>query len=280
MNIVTTTSVFPPCYPAEKALMRLKNCGFTHLDLAFDYCVQDPQFPFMTDSWEDWAKRLAAFAEKNGVRYTHAHANGNAACRTVPMLRSFKVCRILGIPYMVVHPLFRDDNGKNIDSVDEFVTANVTAIRPLLEIAEENGVTILSENLLWGASIQPSAIDALVNAVDSPHFGWCYDTGHAHAFGIGAEALIGLTHAPLSLHMQDNHGKGGDEHLLPGDGTIDWTHFLHVLNEIGYQGDVVLEAHHQSLDAKDEEREGILCELYRRAEQMRDMLVALKSNHQ
>ena len=278
MNIVTTTSVFPPCYSAENALTRLKNCGFTHLDLAFDYCVQDPSFPFMTDAWEDWAKCLSAFAEENGVRYTHAHANGNAACRSVPMVRSFKVCRILGIPYTVVHPLFRDADGKSIDSIDEFVTVNASAIKPLLEIAEENNVTILSENLLWGASIQPSAIDALVEAVNSPYFGWCYDTGHAHAFGIEADALIGLKHAPLSLHMQDNHGKGGDEHLLPGDGTLDWTQFLNVLVKIGYQGDLVLEAHHQSLDAKDEEREGILCELYRRTEQMRDMLTALKSN--
>lgn len=279
MKIVTTTSVFPPCYSAEHALMRLKSCGFTSLDLAFDYCVQDPKFPFMTDSWEDWAKRLSAFAAENGVLYTHAHADGNAACRSVPMLRSFKVCRMLGISYMVVHPLFCDADGKNIDSVDAFVEVNATAIQPLLEIAEENNVTILSENLLWGASIQPSAIDALVEAVDSPYFGWCYDTGHAHAFGIGADALLGLKHAPLSLHIQDNHGNGGDEHLLPGDGTIDWTRFLHVLNQIGYQGDLVLEAHHQSLDAKDEERKGILCELYRRATQMRDTFTSLRANH-
>ncbi|MBQ8311065.1 MAG: sugar phosphate isomerase/epimerase [Clostridia bacterium] len=279
MNIVTTTSVFPPCYHAEKALTRLHNCGFSHLDLAFDYLVQECDFPFVTDAWENWAKRLGEHSERLGVRYTHAHANGNAACRSVPMLRSFKVCRILGIPYMVVHPLFRDADGKNIDSIDAFVEVNAAAVKPLLEIAEENNVTILSENLLWGASIQPAAIDALVEAVNSPYFGWCYDTGHAHAFGIEANALIGLKHVPLSLHMQDNHGKGGDEHLLPGDGTIDWSQFLRVLVEIGYKGDIVLEAHHQSLDARDEDREAILCELYRRAEKMKAELVALQNNH-
>ena len=50
--------------------------------------------------------------------------------------------------------------------------------------------------------------------------------------------------------------------------------------EIGYRGELVLEAHHQSLDAKDGEREEILCELYRRAEQMRDTLTSMKINHQ
>ena len=278
MNIVTTTSVFPPCYPAEAALDRLLKCGFHHLDFAFDYAVQQPDYPFMTDAWEDWAKRLADYAKERGVRYTHAHADGSAASRSTSMLRSFEVCRILGISYLVVHPLFRDASGKNIESIDEFVSVNATAIRPLLEHAEKNGVTVLSENLLWGASIQPKAISDLVGEVNSPYFGWCYDTGHANAFGIKADSLIGLANAPLSLHVQDNHGKGGDEHLLPGDGTIDWTQFLNVLVKIGYQGDLVLEAHHQSLDAKDEERENILRELYRRAEQMRDTLTALKSN--
>ena len=66
MNIVTTTSVFPPCYPPKLALSRLKACGFRHLDLAFDYLVQEDDFPFVTDAWEAWAHDLADFAKKNG----------------------------------------------------------------------------------------------------------------------------------------------------------------------------------------------------------------------
>jgi sugar phosphate isomerase/epimerase len=74
---------------------------------------------------------------------------------------------------------------------------------------------------------------------------------------------------PLSLHIQDTHGPGsGDEHLLPGDGSIDWKEFLHILHDIGYKGELVLEAHHQSYAAPDEEKDGILTELLRRAEKM------------
>ena len=62
----------------------------------------------------------------------------------------------------------------------------------------------------------------------------------------------------------------GDEHLLPGDGNIDWKEFLRVLHEIGYEGELVLEAHHQSYDAPDEEKDGILKELLVRAEKMLD----------
>ena len=78
---------------------------------------------------------------------------------------------------------------------------------------------------------------------------------------------------PLSLHVQDNHGPGsGDEHLLPGDGVIDWKRFLDLLVEIGYRGDLVLEAHHQSLEASDGERDAILADLLGRAEKMRAYL--------
>ena len=132
-------------------------------------------------------------------------------------------------------------------------------------------MTILTENLLWGSSISPLVIADLVRAVDSPYFGWCLDTGHMHCCGIPMTALRGVSVPPLSLHIQDNHGKGsGDQHLLPGDGTIDWKEFLDILKEIGYQGDLVLEAHHQSLNAPDEAREPILADLCNRAVKMRD----------
>ena len=77
-----------------------------------------------------------------------------------------------------------------------------------------------------------------------------------------------------SMHIQDNHGKR-DEHLLPGDGTIDWKAFLNILNNIGYQGDLVLEAHHQTQDAPDEERKAILAELLFLTQKMKRYLETL-----
>ena len=275
MNIVTTTSVFPPCYSQKQTIMRLKACGFRHLDLALDYCVQEDDFPFVTPAWREWAMDLAAFAKEQGVQYTHAHAEGDVTVHTDRMIRGFEVCRILGISYMVIHPVYRDENGQYVHNAEQFISMNAQAVRPLLAHAERTGVVILSENLLRGASIPPSVIAELVERVNSPWFGWCYDTGHANAFDITADVLIGLKHPPRSLHMQDNHGFCKDEHLLPGDGTIDWNRFLEVLHVIGYKGDLVLEAHHQSLEAPDEEREAILSDLYARAASMKRIFASL-----
>ena len=276
MNIVTTTSVFPYNYPCEKALLRLADVGFTHLDLAMDYCGGDPDCLFGSDGWEKWANDLRELAEKNGVKYSHSHAWGDAASRDYRTFRCFDVCRILGAKYSVVHPVYKHSDGSFIRDDEEFVKVNAEAIKPLLEHAEKNGVAILSENLLWGSSIRATAISALAKEINSPYFGWCYDTGHANAHDLSARELLKCEIAPISLHVQDNNGHYRDEHLLPGDGNIDWKEFLDVLRTVDYKGEFVLEAHHQSLEAKDEDRDAILSELLSRAEKMREYFLSLK----
>ena len=264
-QIVTTTSVFPPEYPAEGTLDRLAKVGYTHLDMAFDYCTH-PDSPFMGEGWREWAVSLRKKAEALGVRYTHSHACGDAASRSVPMLRCFEACELLGIRYLVVHPIFQQD-GKTVTDDAAFIRINAEAIRGLLPYAERHGVIILSENILWGSSVYPTVIADLVKAVNSPYFGWCYDTGHVNCIGVPLSDLRRVSVPPLSLHVQDNDGSG-DQHSLPGDGTIDWKEFLTILHGIGYKGELVLEAHHQSLYAPDRERDTILTELLRRAEKM------------
>ena len=273
MNIVTTTSVFPYNYPCEDALLRLSASGFKHLDLAMDYCAADPDCLFSSDSWEKWAEDLRTLGEKNGVVYTHSHAFGDASSKDYRTLRCFDVCRVLGTKYSVLHPIYKHEDGSFIYDDEEFVKVNAEAIKPFLEHAEKNGVTLLSENLLWGSSIKATAISALVKEVNSPYFGWCYDTGHANAHDISCRELLKCEVVPLSLHVQDNNGHKRDDHLMPGDGSIDWKEFLDVLRTIGYEGEFVLEAHHQSLEARDEDRDGILKEIYRRSLLMRDYLI-------
>ena len=267
MNIVTTTSVFPPGYPSENALARLAAVGYTHLDMAFDYCTH-PDFPFMGEGFRAWAEDLRRRADALGVRYTHAHACGGATSRDVATLRCFEVCEILGIHHMVLHPTESKDGRRIMDS-EEFIRVNRDAYLPLLPYAEKHNVILLTENLLVGPCADPAVIAELVRAVNSPWFGWCLDTGHIHCSGHAMTEVRRVCTPPLSLHIQDNHGReSGDQHALPGDGTIDWKEFLDILCEIGYRGELVFEAHHQSLYAADHEREAILSELLFRARKM------------
>ena len=273
MEIVTTTSVFPIGTDHFHIVDRLAKIGYTALDMAFDYCELGDA-AFMSDHYENWALRLREHAEKQGVRFTHSHASFDADATGDIVARNLRCAEILGIPYMVVHPVFHDAQERIYTDAEEYLDINRALFSSLAEAAEAYHVTLLCENLLWGASIPPAVQCELVRRVNSPNFGWCFDTGHAHRCGLPQTSLLGLPIPPLSLHVQDNHGSH-DEHLLPGDGTIDWKEFLDSLRAIGYAGDLVLEAHHQSIDAPDDRRDTILSDLLTRAQKMRDYCKAL-----
>ena len=268
-RIVTTTSVFQPGYPAEKAIDRLAELGFEALDMALDYWTQDKASPFLGGGYLRWAASLKRRAEEAGVPYTHSHAPGEAAGNP-NIERSIRAAGALGAGYVVLHPVWRDGDGAVIEDEEAFIGRNAEAVAPWLNMARDCGVVILSENLLWGASKDPRVIARLVERVSSAHFGWCYDTGHANCFGYSPAVLRECAIAPLSLHIQDNHGDLRDEHLIPGDGTVDWKAFVSALKDVGYSGDCVLEAHHQSLEAPDERRYEILKRLLERARILRN----------
>ena len=268
-RIVTTTSVFEPGYPAIKAADRLASIGFEGLDMALDYQTE-PGSPFMSDGYGKWAYELREHAEKTGVPYTHAHAPGEAG-NDPTVIRAIETAAILGAGFIVVHPVFRE-NGKIIEAAERFIAVNAKAYGACIEAAEKHNIAVLSENLLWGASKDPRVIAGLVKVLDTPYFGWCFDTGHANCFDIPPSVLRECACAPRSLHIQDNNGAGMDEHLIPGDGTVDWNSVVDNLKAVSYAGDCVLEAHHQSLDAQDSERDAILSRLLGSARRLRRMM--------
>jgi len=274
MQVITTTSVFPPAMDPLLTLPRLAKLGFDGLDIAFDYCTA-PDHPFMRD-WARWADALHTAAQQNGIALTHSHASFDASGRGDIVTHTMDAAARMGIRFLVVHPLFRDAAGNFYHDAETFIRLNAEAYLPILTEADRYGITVLTENLLWGASILPSAIDALVSEVHAPQFGWCFDTGHAHQFGHSANDLLTCRNVPLSLHIQDNNGVPmQDLHWMPGDGTIDWAQFLTALKRCGYTGAFVLEAHHQTLDAPDEARDAILTEMLRRSRQMTETYLAL-----
>ncbi|MBQ8943355.1 MAG: sugar phosphate isomerase/epimerase, partial [Clostridia bacterium] len=244
--------------------------GYEGIDMGFDYWVFDGS-PFLKDDYLEWARSLKARADKAGIPYTHAHAPGEANSGDV-IYRSIEAASVLGAKYLVIHPIWKDENGKIIESRSKFISVNAEAIKKLLPKAEKCGVILLSENILWGASKDPRIIAELVKEVNSDYFGWCFDTGHAHCSGYKMSVLEKCAVVPLSLHIQDNDGTG-DGHLIPGDGTVNWDEFIAVLKKIGYCGDcVMVEAHHQSLTASDAQRDEILTRLLEEAEKLRDRM--------
>jgi len=81
-------------------------------------------------------------------------------------------------------------------------------------------VRVLVENLTSDATT-PEHLITVLEMAHLDQIDVCLDLGHAHIAPGIAEAIGILGKRIVQLHVHDNHGLK-DEHLWPGDGTIDW----------------------------------------------------------
>ncbi len=70
--------------------------------------------------------------------------------------------------------------------------------------------------------------------------GVCIDTGHAWLGGWWDEFVRVAGGRLVHIHANDNHGER-DDHLVPGDGRIEWSRIRDSLRTAGFSGWIVLE---------------------------------------
>jgi sugar phosphate isomerase/epimerase len=89
-----------------------------------------------------------------------------------------------------------------------------------------------------------SRAGALVHLVEDDlediDVGVCFDSGHANIDGDVVEAIEIVSGHLVTTHLHDNNGRQ-DQHLVPGDGTIDWAGVMLALQKVGYDGALILE---------------------------------------
>jgi len=140
------------------------------------------------------------------------------------------------IPFrnLVVHLGERDDvwSPRTIENA-------VTALEHLGAFAHALGVRILIENLLSEAT-SPEHLMLILEMGHLPQVGICLDLGHAH-MTVGVDSAIATMNNQIAqVHVHDNHGTK-DEHLWPGDGTIDWPTTVQGLKGLKEPPAIVLE---------------------------------------
>ena len=199
---------------------------------------------------------LAAFFRSNPLTAWSMHAPlypdremGRSGAPAVNLLHAEKSRRIAAmdeikraletaeqIPFrnLVVHLGERNDEWS-----PRSVEHALTALERLGAFARPLGVRPLVENLLS----EPTTPEHLVEILASGHLdqiGVCLDLGHAQ-ITVGVPAAIAtLGDRIVQVHAHDNHGLK-DEHLFPGDGTIDWPAATAALNALPAPPAVVLE---------------------------------------
>lgn len=174
--------------------------------------------------------KINAIAKRSGIRFAAAHgllgmdfdlgyADKNALDEHRRFL--FELAEIGVITYTVHPGMHHPVSGMGRNLGEKFWTRFEHSLTVLLPVAEQTGITLALENTY--EPFEPLArMVKLVNSFHHPRLGLCLDVGHANISGIGIEAFFELM-APLMVtcHLHDNNGMK-DEHIAPGQGTIDW----------------------------------------------------------
>ncbi len=90
----------------------------------------------------------------------------------------------------------------------------------------------------------PQQIRPLLDALDSPQVRFCFDTGHANAFGSApyGEWMEMLGDRLGEIHIHDNDGTT-DEHLPVGEGNFPFRELLALVRQKNLQADPHVESH-------------------------------------
>lgn len=222
-----------------------------------------------------FARQLKKVGEDNGIFCNQSHAPFPPAHPKIrDMMKQAIACTAeAGGKICVIHPLHLDTPRRNAEFYGE-----------LLPFAKQHGVQIATENLLSrprgsdryypAMGSTPESYLALLQAVDDPDFVACLDLGHAeiHAGGSSAVELIRALGPKLqALHIHDNDHHT-DQHRLPFTGSIDYLPILQALKQVGYQGQLTMEATEHIRSFGREELPQAMEALARTAMRLRNML--------
>lgn len=212
--------------------------------IVFDRARNDPAFT------ESFFRQ----AERHGISFTDAHvpwtpvwALNTPSQYKDAMLknnqRALELCGQAGCRTLTIH--IGDNICLGDFSLEQGREDLDRTLEILIPIAEKNKVVLCIENII-APTDQPPELLRCFQKFSSDHFGCCYDSGHANvmAYSPGkdpekmssrlrddlwhgkvefykGDALQDLLPYIVTCHLHDNDGFG-DQHLLPGKGTISW----------------------------------------------------------
>lgn len=252
MKIATTTGdlrAYLGIDGAAETTRLLAQCGFRHIDLNMyhNFCAGSA---LCSDNWEKWAEEIRRAGEGSGVDFVQAHGSdggffpGEERERRIGMLkRELRVCKMLGIPNIVVHAVWRSGGDR-----EEFMTENARFYRELLPTAEETGVRVCTENtcrqnLPNYFLFEGKDFNELRERVGNhPLFGCCWDVGHANCQAVDQyENIMTLGDGLKAVHIHDSN-FGADAHMIPFQGSVNYDAVINGLLDAKFGGYFTLEA--------------------------------------
>jgi len=138
------------------------------------------------------------------------------------------------------------------DDVDRRLDAVLAACHALAPVLDGCGVRLAIENVLPGPATELAR--RALHRLDPARFGLCYDSSHDQIDGPRPFDLIDeFAGRIFMVHLSDRIRPHVD-HVIPGEGFIDWPEMCNALRQAEYRGPVLMEvmmqhSRHQDTDA-------------------------------
>ena len=254
MNIGISTVLYTPFIHRHinpdlfHALEKIAGYGYTHIE----YNDQSVPHPFSLDNGE--AVRILKVIKELNLHIHSIHVpctqlpdadigsinSGKRRSALEVVRRTLDVCSALDCPNAILHPGGALEKLIEQETLYRVKDAYLSSLQELCEYVKNRKTKIILEN--GGNPLNSiAALIETISCVNSDSLGICIDTGHAYGTGNDPALLIEQAGKLLEhLHIHDNNGTN-DDHLVPGDGTINWPVVMRSLAKISYQGIFMLE---------------------------------------
>lgn len=239
--------------PPVVALRTLASHGWSSFELSCEH------IGMLGHGGDAAVAEFAAARDELGVAVNQCHctitvdvASPDASRRASDLAqvrRDLDLCGALGIRTVVIHPGGYGEFA-TLSELRAVADLRRAAFAELADHCARVGVRLALENVadygkgVWGhrrfGAVMEELLD-LITDIGSPHLGICLDTSHANMQGLNQPAAIRAAGDRLiALHISDNDGSG-DQHRIPGYGTVEWAPLVTALREVGFRGDFNLE---------------------------------------
>ena len=225
----------------EETLQNIKQAGFSHVMLD------------VTKSSD--LEESIIITKKAGLNIPYVHLGSRQACELYEKsphendfvkdkIREIEICKLHGIYTVVLHPAHTDvpishaPQKPNLCAIENMNKILAAAKLNGIKVALENTETAYCDHLLY-----------LLDNIDSPYLGLCFDSGHHHLFRCKIDLIEKYRDRIFAVHFHDNmqdwpvHSWTQDLHLLPFDGTIDFDKIAKGIAKSSYTGITMLESY-------------------------------------
>lgn len=140
----------------------------------------------------------------------------------------------LGVGIMVIHS---GVGSPEKDTQSRIIAKGIESIGMLSDYSLDKGVKIAVENTMGPNSEE--VLERILTEFSGDPVGFCYDSGHENVNGTCFRELGKFGDRLLTVHLHDNWG--GDSHVLPYEGDMDWEGFKKIFHSLDYSGNLLLE---------------------------------------